>query len=176
MSVWSKISPWLDRDYYAFTTITIFVFILMMSHFVTKDKIRTEDDLVLIEGKYKEYSFKHGSRGRRMYYFWLDKYQCTFQIPANYHDFFNKTRFIGDIGRHDNLKLYISKNSLQNLNSDKKIFVQHIEKQRFVFLDKSKSIEMESGYGSVYFSISFLLAGLLYYRIRTTIWKPRPKY
>ena len=176
MGIWSKISPWFDKEYYGFTSIAILVSILSISTFITKDKIKSEDDLVKIEGKFSDYSFESGRRGSNMYYFWLNEYQCTFQIPANYLAFFNSNRFVMDINKNDNLELYITKNQLDNLNSEKKIFVQHIEKQRFVFLDKKNSIEMESGFGEFYFSIGCLIAGLLYYKIRTTIWKPKPKY
>lgn len=175
MSIWSKVSPWIDRDYYAFTTLTILVSIVMISHFVTREKIWSENDIVKIEGKFSNYSFNHGSGGRRMYYFWLKEFHCTFKIPADYHDSFNRNGFVTNTKRNDNLKLYISKKQLVNLNSDKKIFVQHIEKEKLVFLDKRDSLEKESGFGEVYTGVGFFLAGLFYYRIRTTIWKPKTK-
>lgn len=119
MNIWSKLSPWLDRDYYGFTSIAILVSIVTISQFVTREKIWSENDLVAIEGEFSNYSFKHESRGRSLYFFWLNEFQCTFQIPADYLDSFNEIGFVTNTERNDNLKLYISKKQLDNLNSDK---------------------------------------------------------
>ena len=173
MKIWSKISPWLDRDYYAFTSIAILLSIATLCIFFTKDKISTENDLTKIEGKYNSYSFKKGNRGTVMYYFWLNEYKCTFQIPANYIGYFNRSGFINNVKRNDNLNIYISNNQLKNLNSEGKIFVQHIEKQNLVFLNKMNSIKTENSCKEIYFSIIWFLAGIFYYIIRKTIWKPK---
>jgi hypothetical protein len=173
MRIWSKINPWLDRDYYAFTSITILLSIVTLSYFFTKDKIRSENDLTKIEGKYNSYSFKKGNRGTLMYYFWLNEYKCTFQIPANYISYFNRNRFIANVKKNDKLNIYISNNQVTNLNSKEKIFVQHIGKQNLIFLNKMNSIKTEKSYSEVYFSIIIFIAGILYYVIRKTIWKPK---
>ncbi|HET6555817.1 MAG TPA: hypothetical protein VFG54_00790 [Prolixibacteraceae bacterium] len=176
MNIWYKVRPWLDRDYYAFTTISIIISLLSISHFVTKDKIHSDNDLIRIEGEFIDYSFQHGSRGNKMYYFWLKEFNCTFQIPADYLDSFDKNRFISNVRINEILVLYISKKQFENLNLDKRIFVQHIEKEKLIFLNKRDSIEQESGFGEIYFGVAFFIAGLVYFRIRTTIWKPRIKY
>jgi hypothetical protein len=173
---WKNISPWLDRDYYLFTTATILVTIAIFHHFLTKDKFENDQAITRIKGNFIDYSFVHaqGARGTtRTYYFWLDNYDCTFQIPADYLSFFKRESFKRDIKIGDTLELIISTNRINDLQSDKEVRVLGIKNRKTTYLDENKSIKMERSNAEIYVGLGFLIAGLIYYIIRRRYWTPR---
>ena len=150
---------------------SVLVGLFLFYHYFTKDKISSNDELLKIDGNISEYSFTHGSRGTREYYIWLDKYNCTFQIPADYLGLFNEARFKRNVMRNDKLDLYISKSRIIELTKDQKVIVYQINDDNYTYLSKIDTVYKEKKPIDIYAGIGFLLAGIIYFFIRKYIWK-----
>jgi hypothetical protein len=166
MSIWQKIDPWIDREKYAFTTFTIIIGCLTLFTTLTKDSIRSSNDLIEVEGKLLDYSFKHGSRGTKMYYLWLERYPCTFQIPADYLPCFKKTLFINGNFRNQIVQLKLSKKQSEKLFSIRKnVFINdiYVNGERLLTESCTVNIERRNFPFSIAFSLLFLFAGGAFY-------------
>jgi len=152
---------------------TILVSVLIFYDHFTTDKIQSEQDLICKEGKIIDYSFKHGSRGSKMYYFRLEGLKCTFQIPANFIYDFNEDEFISQISSNDIIEVCFPKSKQIDIYDNKKIIVFQIKTKYTTYLSKIDTINRETRNSDVYAGIGFFLAGMLYYVIRKFIWKPK---
>ena len=121
-----KIEPWIDKEYYAFSSFAFLIAFLLFFIYFKKDKISDENNLIKISGDINKYSFTTGSRGTKMYYLQLENYSNTFQIPADYLQFFKENEFRKEIEENDNLDLYISKPQFSDLTTTGKIIVFNI--------------------------------------------------
>lgn len=174
MNLWKIIKPWIDKKYYHVSSMTILVSVLIFYDHFTLDKIKSEQDLICKEGKIVNYSFKHGNRGSKLYYFWLEGLKCTFQIPADFIYDFNEQLFISQVSGNDIIEVCYAKSRQINVNDDKKIIVFQIKSKYTTYLSKIDTIKRESKNSDIYAGIGFFLAGILYYILRKFIWKPKP--
>src|SRR5687767_2672110 len=127
MRFWDWIDPWIDRDRYAFTTVAIFIGLLTLFTTAKRNKITSDVHLMNINGSLLNYSFKNGSRGSRMYDFWLSGYVCTFRIPADYLTCFDKVEFVKNKLQGKLIKLKIPKQERNKLYREgERVIVQEI--------------------------------------------------
>ncbi len=126
---------------------------------LTKEKIKSEDDLAEVQGNFLKYSFKDntGRRQGHQYYIWIDGYRNAFQIKADYLGIFKGIEFITTVRRGDNVQFTIPKFQANKLNSDENVFVTSIKVKRSTYLSMEKTLEMEKGIASSY--ADFFLAG-----------------
>jgi hypothetical protein len=140
----------------------------ILYYYYTKDKFDSESDITQIEGVLSDYSFIQESRGVKRYYIWLEDYECTFQIPADFVYKFNEGMFYAYnlIGKF--IELEISTNQLKNLKSDNYIFVLGIKSNNYTFLDRNETLKIEKSKFVLYFGYIFIFIGLfdLYKRIK----------
>ena len=170
---WRIVLRWIDRDYYLFTTGTFLISILIFYHSFTKDKFSNDSDLTKVSGKLIDYSFTHGSRGTKMYYLWLENYQCTFQIPADYLSIFKKEQFRIEIKNGDTIEIMVPTNRLENFQTDSKVVILGLSKGETIYLEKEETIAKERNNSDRYVGLGFFLAGLIYLIIRLFYWTPK---
>ncbi|NOQ25296.1 MAG: hypothetical protein GQ564_08030 [Bacteroidales bacterium] len=172
MKVWNEILPWFDREYYAFSGLSILVSVFIFFHILTKDKVQNEKDLICLNGNVINYSYETGTRNSQLYYFWTDNYKCTFQVPAKFLKKFNSFSFQGEITRNPKMKIYILKFQESEINNDKKVFVYHLENQHSIFLNKYSTLKIENSNIEVMAGFFFFILGIGYYILRKNYWKP----
>jgi hypothetical protein len=166
MNIWQKIDPWIDRDKYAFTTMAIFIGCLTLFAILRKDSVKSTKDLMQIEGQLTDYSFRTGTRGSKMYYLWLDRYPCTFQIPADYLPCFEKTLFINSSLRNEAIQLKLSKKQGEKLyKQGEYVFINEINANGKLLLMEACTISIEKrNYPyAIAFSFLSLFAGGAFY-------------
>jgi hypothetical protein len=143
--LWKTISPWLNKKHYAFTTVMFLISIFVFSLYFTKPKIKSENDLLKVQGKLSYYSFEKGARGAYYYYIWLSNYESELQIPAKYVDYFDKLKFETRAHNIKILQLKIAKEQSNQLNNPyKKIFLYGIDAGEVNFLNSKQTLEYES--------------------------------
>jgi hypothetical protein len=137
---------------------------------LTRDKIKSDDDLVKISGTYLTHSFKDNTGFKNFthqYYFWTVEYSNPFQISAGYLRLFNKKDFITNIGHGDVLVLSIPKRLEEKLNSEDNVFVTSIESNGKTYLNKNEVLEIErdlsTSNSDYYFGTLYLACGLFVY-------------
>ena len=137
---------------------------------LTREKIKSEDDLTEVHGKFSDYSFKDNAGHKRQgheYYIWIDGYQNAFQIKADYLGIFKGIEFITTVRRGDDIQFTIPKFLTNKLNSDENVFVTSIKVKRTTYLSKDKTLEIEKGVASSYADFflagGFLIVGLVVY-------------
>jgi hypothetical protein len=148
--------------------VTAFIYFLYTG--LTREKIKSEDDLTEVHGKFLNYSFKDNTGRRRQgheYYIWIDSYQNAFQIKADYLGIFKGVEFITTVRRGDDIQFTIPKFQTNKLNSDENVFVTSIKVKRTTYLSKDKTLEIEKGVASSYADFflagGFLVVGLVVY-------------
>ena len=170
MNIWQKVEPWIDRDKYAFTTIAVFVACLTLFTTLRKDSVKSSKDLMQIKGQLKDYSFRTGTRGSKIYYLWLDHYPCTFQIPADYLACFEKTLFINSSLRNEAIQFKLSKKQNKKLHKQGEIcfYINDIYANGKPFLMEACTISIEKRNYPYSITFSFLLcfAGVAFYVYR----------
>jgi len=137
--------------------------------FVTKERIESEDDLIEVQGKLVDYSFKEGTGRKRMgheYYISLDSYSNQFQIKADYLDKFNAFDFVTLVRPGDDVTFTIPKCQFEKLNSNDKVLVTSIRVKRRTYLDKRDVLENEKSYALLYGAGAFLILGFIIFKIR----------
>jgi hypothetical protein len=152
---------------YFFTLLTVVVGFSFLYFKLTSPRLKTNVDFYPIDGKIIHYSFKEvpGHRATlHQYYFWLDKYKCTFQIKADFLSHFDQSRFENEIRKGDILQITIPKEHNYKLqNKNETIFVLSITKKNTNYLSLNETIPKENDNSEVYFGLLFLIAGFIYY-------------
>lgn len=160
-----KIIDWSEK--YRIPIFFSFVSILILSAELTKPKIDGKEDLVKLRGTLSDYSFtiEQGYRNRLYhYYFWLDEYQCTFQIKADFEDFFRENWFREKVGKGHMVNLHISKELIEDLEDvEESVFVMSISTSKGKYLSLEDTIEKEKSPFMIIFALAFMSIGLLYY-------------
>jgi hypothetical protein len=162
----------IDKDYYAFSTIMVLISIFSFYHYYSKDTAWNENDLIHLQGRIKNFSFNEGGRSK-IYYFWLDKYDCTFQIPADFVDLFDNDFFRNTVNSNSKLDIFVSKHNVEYLNQDRRIFVFQIQNQKGIYLSMKDTIKRSTQPTDIYAGFAFLIVGFIYFFIRRFYWKPR---
>jgi|SRR5688572_4413556 len=136
--------------------------------FITKEKIESEKDLVEVQGKLADYSFRDGT-GRKSvgheYYISLDSYSNQFQIKADYLDKFKAFDFVTLVRPGDNVTFTIPKSQVEKLNVGN-VFVTSIRVERRTYLDKRDVLENEKSMALLYGAGAFLILGFIIFKIR----------
>jgi hypothetical protein len=164
----SKLFNWLDT--YKPGLGFFFIGILMLSTEIRKESILDSTDVVEIHGTLNEYSFEKIPRHRNpleQYYIWLEEYECTFQIKADFIPFFDKHQFIMDLWKGLPLEVSIPKSRLDNLKTkEKPICVMSIRTSKNEYLSLNQTIEKHGSNLGVYAGICFLIVGVLIFAIQ----------
>jgi hypothetical protein len=137
--------------------------------FFTGDKVESEDDLIEIEGRLADYSFKDGTGYKRIgheYYLLLDNYSNVFQIKADYLNDFKALDFISTVNKGNKVSFTIPRSQQKNLNTKENVLVTSIKVKRKTYLDKNNVIETEQSYTLLYGAFGFLVLGLLIFKFR----------
>jgi hypothetical protein len=164
---WTQISEWFDRDKYLFSSLTIFAGLFFFYHQYTRDTLKSDKDLLQVNGIVKDYSFADKKEPRRTvheYYIWLDNYASTFQIQADFLDIFNRVDFEKEVNKGDSISLTISKQRTDYLSDpEENIFVFSLAKKSRNYLDKSLTLKMENSGFDIYAGIFFIVIGIGFY-------------
>ena len=111
--IWKQIEPWISREKYFGTTISILIGVFFIYHGFSRDSINSDKDLYEVTGTLNEYSFEESDSFRRnniYYYLWLTEYSNRFQIKADFANYFNRRKF-------ELLSLYVALLPFTSLNS-----------------------------------------------------------
>jgi hypothetical protein len=137
---------------------------------LTREKIKSKDDLTEVQGNFLDYSFKDNTGYKRLghqYYIWIEGYQNPFQIKADYLGIFKGVEFITTVRRGDKVQFTIPKFEANKLNSDENVFVTSIKVKRSTYLSMDKTLEIEneilSSYADYFLAGGFFLVGLVVY-------------
>jgi len=165
-----KFSFWtfLNRiEKYGFPIFTTFVSLMILSTELTKPNIEGKEDIVALNGTIRDYSFtlEKGYRNTLYhYYFWLNEYECTFQIKADFQDFFREYDFKGRVKSGDNISISIANENFDKINNnEERVFVMSVRTPKHKFLSLDDTIEKEKSPFMVIFALVFMSAGWLYY-------------
>jgi hypothetical protein len=164
---WTHIEPWLDRQQYAFTTFSVLAALFFFYHQLSRDTIKTDADLLKIDGIVMNYSFADKQNGRgilHQYYIWLDGYTNAFQIPADFLSHFEKNEFEAHVKKGDSLSVTIPRQKMAELNtSTDNIYLMSIDEGTYNYLDKAKTMKIENSGFDIYAGIFFLVIGVGFY-------------
>jgi hypothetical protein len=165
-----NLSPWFDRKKYFVTTFTFGMSLFFLVDHFMKDNIESEFDLYTVSGNLANYSFENkdrysfrtGKNTTHEYYLWLDNCTNTFQISANYLNFFREPDFKDKVKIHDKVTLRIPNSQVKYLNtSDKRIQTMSLESSGEIFLDKDDTVLVynngfDLGASAVFFGVGFV--------------------
>ncbi|NNV57258.1 hypothetical protein [Limnovirga soli] len=167
--MWNYIVPWIDRRQYAFVSFSILIGLWLLFSSIITEKISSPSELITINGTLAKYSFIDGKRGTKKYYIWLTQHEATFQIPADFLNFFDKSEFekVANIGQF--ISVEISKSDKTNLTkSNERIRIYDLHNDNLSFLKSSLTIKKENNILQYLVGPLFILAGICYYFYR---WK-----
>ena len=155
----------IDKNFFAFFCLIIFCTFLYQE--IGQDKPETDDDLHEVQGLIQDYEFKHirGFRGtKRINNIWLNNYDCTFKIKADFLSLFDKNDFIRDFKKGDQLTLEIPKYDLKHLEKPgNTFFIYSIKSSMRAYLKDGDTLmkEIESSYTNILYACTSLLAGVI---------------
>lgn len=170
MQTLKRILKWADN--YTATVAGVVVGLFFLYHQTTRPNLSSKDDILFLEGRVVNYSFKIGGPSARatpkQYYIWLDNYSCTFQIKADFLTFFNQTRFENQIRKGDSLKLTIPKKFKNQLfDRETNLFILSASKNSTSYLSLDETVPKENDNFDIYAGIAFITAGLIYYILKS---------
>jgi hypothetical protein len=155
-----------DRSFFMLVVSIIVLIWILFQHF-TKEEIKRGNDVKIISGTFKDYSFVNKG-ARRLYYLWLDGYASTFQISADNLQYFKRDSFITEIKKGDSLYLSVSNNDALNLNKDIEISIFDLRKLNTIYLNRKETmvIENKNKNKNIYMGIGFVVIALGIFLIR----------
>jgi hypothetical protein len=163
-----KIFNWIDKSF--FTIIAVAVGISFLYFKITSPRLKTATDFLHIDGKVSYYSFENvpGHRSTlHQYYIWLDNYNCTFQIKADFLPNFDHLNFENEIRKGDVLKIIVPKEHDYKLpNKNETICVLSITKNATNYLSLIETIPKENDSFDIYVGVLFIASGLIYYGLK----------
>jgi len=164
---------WTDK-YKILSLFLVCLSLLLFLHFETRPKVKTPSDLQATSGWLVSYSFVDGARGTHMYYLRLDSCTSTFQIPAGFLDYFEKSNFESKIRLGDSITVEFPKTLIDSINTnDKMIHIFSIKSNDHSFLDRNACIR---SYKNDYFLVFiFMIPGLLLLYARSAYLAKHPK-
>ena len=104
-------------------------------------KALTVGELVVAKGQIISYTLLDDSGGKHQYLIRLSGYQTTFQIPADFAEYFAKTRFQSDLKNGDSLSVWIPGASAQKLGSNGTIPVFAVRTASDTYLDERATLD-----------------------------------
>jgi hypothetical protein len=123
-----------------------------------KQEIKSLGELAVAEGKITSYSFLDDSRGTHLYTIHLSGYQATFQIPADFAEYFAKARFESQIKKGDSLSVSIPAESAGLLISGGSMPIFAARTKTVTYLDEHYT---RSAYNNRYKNNDSKLPGLI---------------
>jgi hypothetical protein len=135
-------------------------------HQYERPNIKSSADITFVEGQIKDYFFTYKGGGRassRKFYIWLQGYDCTFQIAADYLSSFEKKKFEKTLEVGDSIRIGVPNEEKENLNKDEKILTMSIDGKQGNYLAFSDVLEEENNYFDIYFGFLFLGFGYGFY-------------
>lgn len=161
MTLLKNILNWLDNYTGPFVSIVVGVFLII--HQMGRPNLKTQDDLMTLEGNVTHFSFKYkpGYKATLMqYYIRLDNYPCTFQIKADFLPYFYQSRFEDEIQPGNRIRLVIPKESENQLGiRGQKVFIFSVSKNGIEYLILKETIKKENDYFDLYAGAFFILFG-----------------
>ncbi|KQB41335.1 hypothetical protein [Flavobacterium aquidurense] len=136
--------------------------IFFLFHQTQRPKIKSKNDLEVVEGKIEDYSFKYVSGGKaisRQFYIWVKGYNCKFQIIADYLNYFEKSKFEKSKKNGDSIKIVIPSEDKDKLYKNEQIIVMSLSDNKNTYLSLKDTIAEEKKYFDIYAGILFLLIG-----------------
>ncbi len=136
--------------------------------FLTKEEIKSKDDLMKIEGRILNYDFneivKYKSPLLHQYYLTLDTYSNVFQIPADYLNSFEKQYFISTVHKGDNITLYIPKTQVKLLNTEENVRIIALASQGRHYLRQEDVMELGQSNSLLYGALFMFGVGVIIFR------------
>ncbi len=168
LSVLKILYHFLD-NYFASVVAILIGFFFFYSEF-NRPLLRSEVDVIKINGVVANYSFKHvpGHRATlKQYYIWLENYPCTFQIPADYLPFFDKKKFEIDIKNGTILEVEFPKEYENKLSQREEfIFILSASSQLNKYLELPDTVKKENDRFDKYVGIGFITLGFVYFFLK----------
>ena len=156
-----------------FASLWIILGIFLLGFFLTRDKVESKSDLIEVNGTLQDYSFtkryenKHNSY---YYYIYLREYNTAFKIIADFVDDFKIYTFKRNLKPGDRIKIAITRTDFNQINNQETIKLFGISDNENTYLDYNDAIEEYNSNVLVYFSILFILMGIV------TFYKQRAKF
>lgn len=144
--------------------ILIFSGLFFISHYFLKDKVDSKLDLMKINGKLYDYSFKENRSIRSHTYdynIYLSEYRTRFQISADLVDWFNRAHFEQTVKTGDSLRILISQNDYKKIRSKENAIVFGIENHNGIYMEAENSIRAYNSSLTLYGGLVFIIAGIL---------------
>lgn len=135
--------------------------------FLTKEEIKSKDDLIKVEGRMVNYDFKEIVKYKRTlheYYLTLDTYRNVFQIPADYLNIFEEQYFLSTVRKGDILTLSIPKGQVKLLNTEENVRITSMASQGRHYLRQEDVIEMEQSNMLLYGALFIFGMGVIIFR------------
>ena len=134
--------------------------------------VNYNNDLTLIKGRIKDYSFTYESSGRgmsRKFYIWVDGYKSKFQIKAAFLPYFYQTKFEQDLAIGDSIEIAIPIEQYKDIFLGKKVLAYSIESNSRNYLASKDTIADNDETIGLYFGIAFIIIGvcLAYYKLKS---------
>jgi len=139
--------------------------IFFLYHQTQRPKVKSENDLIYIDGKIKDYSFAYqsGRSTSKIFYIWIEGYKCKFQIIADYISYFEKSKFEENKKLGDSLSISIPKENETELYKNEKIIAMSINDNKNIYLSEKDTIAEENKHFDIYAGIGFLILGGIVY-------------
>ena len=154
-----KILGWLNKNILKATFIGLALFLIIDD--IATPSIDGTEDLFIIESEVSYYSFikKEGYRGPFYhYYFMLNDHKSTFQIKADFAEYFKKGEFEKDIKIGDKLIVSIPSYLKEELdNQGETIFVMSIKSDKRDYLSQNLTMADESQHFPIFLGIGIIL-------------------
>src|SRR5579872_4673466 len=110
--------------------------VTLRQHFAKPPQDHSMGELAAAQGQIISYSLLDDSRGTHQYMIYLSGYKATFQVPADFADYFAKKRFESDLKKGDTLSVSIPADSAGKLISGGTIPVFAIRTTTSTYLDE----------------------------------------
>jgi hypothetical protein len=165
-----QILKWIDK--YTATVAAVSVGLFFFYHQTTRPNLSSNDDILLLEGRVVDYSFKRGTPSLRatskLYYIWLDNYPCTFQIKADFLSFFYQSNFEREIRKGDSITLSIPNDKKKQIwDRNKTVFILSASKNSTSYLSIDETVPKENDKFDIYAGLFFISAGVVYYVLKS---------
>ncbi|MEO6721453.1 MAG: hypothetical protein ABIN67_13885 [Ferruginibacter sp.] len=159
-----KWDEWIKRDrgsllflgYVSFVIVIVFLYLDF-----SKPNLKSEKDLIFINGSITSFNFLDGFRGTHNYTFTLNGYYNTFQIKADFLNIFKSSDF-KNIPSDQQITVGIPKDFKSSINTNKKLFIYSLTSNEQTYLDCTKALKKHNGHLMKIFSGIFLLAGFIF--------------
>lgn len=149
-------------------TLGILSFCYFVYQGVNRDFLKSEQDLINVEGRYTHHTFLDNTGFKNMgreYYIWIEGYSNRFQIPANYLGVFQKALFEQKVNKGDKILISYARTQIDRINSNEDIFLTSLRINGFTYLNKNEVLKIEDklskSNSDFYIGLMYLVAGLI---------------